>query len=306
MVKRRERMKTHRVIVLAIAVITASLTISGCGKSEKERLEEIREQISFEYHAVLRLVEEEGKGFVLKITETFDLAKRPSEGNEIVGITFDDRDVSINVLGTDNYTKEKDKGDQYPRIMLGREQEILPNQAGRFRIEFTSEKTIKGARSGIFHRKFTFEPTEVWPLVADDKNPKGYSQIDLKDPDDGDIKLQTTAIFGNKQPPGGSRSRDMRSMVYNFPTDLTELGALTFTYVPSRFGYYIGGALMWAVNRLVWMILGIVLYVWWQRRKEKIAKMKAEEKLKPKGTKIENKILPSPKKGPDKEKEKSR
>ena len=296
-------MKTHRIIVLATAVILASLAISGCGKSEKERLEEIGEQISFEYHADLRLTREEGKGFVLKTAEIFDFAKRPSEGNEIVGIMFDDRNKSINVLGTDNYTKEKDEGEQYPRIMLGREQEILVNQAGRFRIRFTSEKTIESEGSGIFRRKFTFEPTEVWPLV-EDNNPKGYSQIDRKDPDYGDIKLATTATFGNKQPPGGSRSRDRRSMVYNFPTDLTELGALTFTYFPSRFGYYFGGALMWTINRLAWMILGIVLYVWWKRRKEKIAKRKAEQKLKPKETKFVKKIPPPPEKGPDKDKEK--
>lgn len=275
-------MNAHRITLLILFALCISILSAGCGGGEKARLKEIGERISFEYHAQLRITKNEDNQLVLRTSELFDFAKRPSEGNEIIGIKFDDTGKRFEVIGTDNFRYVKDEGDTFPRIMLGEEQEFLENQAGRFRISFTSEKVLEGKSSGLFRREFSFEPMEVWPLVADAKNPDGYTAIERNEPDYGDIKLDTTAVFGSKRPPGGSFSQDRQSMVYSYPSDLAKLSILTFSYFPSRFGYYVGTGLMWIINRLAWMILGVVLYVWWINNRKKMARKRAEGKLRPK------------------------
>jgi len=274
-------MNANRIMLPILFVLCISILSAGCTGGEEARLKEIGERISFEYHARLRITKNEDNQLVLNTSELFDFAKRPSGGNEIIGIKFDDTGKRFEIIGTDNFRHVKDEGDEFPRIMLGEEQEFLENQAGRFRISFTSEKVLEGKSSGVFRREFSFEPTEVWPLVADAKNPDGYTAIERNEPDYGDIKLDTTAIFGSKRPPGGSFSRDRQSMVYSYPSDMAKLSTLTFSYFPSRFGYYTGTGLMWIINRLAWMILGVVLYVWWINNRKKMAKKRAEEKLRP-------------------------
>jgi len=287
-------MKAHRIVV-AIVLIALTTTLINCGGKEKQRIEGMRENISLEYHAELALTPEEGKGFDLTISEMFDIAKRPSEGHEIIGVRIGDKNVDYKVIGAEKYqyVEEPDA----IRINLGTPQEFSPDQAGRFRLMLTRKIPITSTRSGIFRRKVEFNPTPLWALVEDAKNPEGFTPIALNEPDLGYIIFQTPTAIGDKQPPGGRRSLDRRSVTYAIPADMTKLKPLTFTYFPSRTGFYVGSTMMWIVNRAAWMILGIILYVWWVRSRENRAKRKSELKMKGKVEKPNLKTPPSEKAG---------
>jgi len=285
-------MKNHRLIV-AIILIALAATLINCGGKERQRIEGMRENISLEYHAELELALVEGNGFTLNTDEMYDIAKRPSEGNRIIGVRIGDKRVTYKVIGAEQYqyVEEPDA----IRINLGTPQEFTPDQAGRFRLKLTREIPITGTRSGIFRRKVEFDPTPLWALVEDAKNPEGFTPIPLDKPDLGYIIFQTPTAIGDKQPPGGRRSLDSRSVTYAIPADVTTLKPLTFTYFPSRSGFYIGSMLMWIINRAAWMILGIIIYLWWVRRREKRAKRKAELKMTGKVKKPSLKTPPSEK-----------
>jgi hypothetical protein len=269
-------MNTNRFIVFGLIVVLVA-TVLSCGSKERRRVEGIKENISLEYHADLELIRTEEEGFILDITEVFDIAKRPSEGNKIIGVRIGDKNITHKVIGAGEY--EYIEEPDTIRINLGETEEFLSNQAGRFRLRLTRSDPITGSPSGIFRRKLTFEPAQLWALVEDERSPEGFTPVELDEPDLGYIILHTTTALGNKQPSGGRRATDKRSLTYAIPADIATLKPLTFTYFPSRGGYYVGSAVMWIVNRVAWMLLGIVLYVWWVRSRDKRRKARAELKM---------------------------
>ncbi len=291
----------HLLFVLLLAVFALS-TIS-CG-GEQKRIQGIKQNISLEYNADLDLVRGENRQFTLDVTEIFDLARRPSEGNQIVGVKIADKNIKPEVVGAQQYEYfEEPDG---VRLMFGKQDESLVNQAGRFRIRLTRKIDLKPASSGIFRRRFTFEPAKLWALVEDKSKDTGYTPIEMNEPDIGNILLHTEAALGNKQPPGGRRAADRRSLNYIIPADISVLKPLTFTYFPNRTSFYVGTALAWIINRLAWMVLGIVLYVWWVRTKERRKKEKAAlrmaKKMEKKHPEPPPKPAPDDKKGPDQQK----
>ncbi len=289
-------MASYRKIIHLFALIVFIGIIAGCGGREAQRIEGIKQQITLQYNAELRIQNIEGEGLALDATQIYDISTRISEGHRIVGVRIGDKKIKYEVIGAKEYEYLEEQDSVRLKLDVG--QEYLPDQAGRFRLRLTSDTPLTRTSSGVFRKKLTFTPTPVWALVEDAKSPDGFTPIELNEPDLGYITLHTTGAFGEKQPPGGSRARDRMKMVYEIPSDITTLQPLTFTYFPSRSQFYFGTALTWIITRLLWMLLGIVLYVWWLKSRKEAKKhlmtRKRDAKKEPHGQ------IPHPPKEPEK------